>query len=279
MKNKNVVLTGGGRGIGREIAKKLSSYGANLALLARTESELRETYDIINEVNSRTFYRTLDISDAVTVRSVFNDILDRMGRIDCLINNAGIQSPIGEFSEVNSEEWQRNFNVNLFGTTNCTFAVLKKMILQKKGKIINMSGGGSTSPRTNFSAYAVSKTAVVRFTETLAEEVRKYNIDVNTIAPGAINTRMLDEVISAGESAGKEFGGALKRKEEGGDSFSRVADLVSFLVSDLSDGITGKLISAKWDDWESKEFQTLARNEKDFATLRRIDNKTFFKKI
>ena len=278
LKNKNIILTGAGRGIGREIAKKLSSEGANLALISRTESELRETFEILIPQNKNSFYLALDISDEEKVIQSFKEIHERMNRIDCLINNAGIQLPIGPFYKTNLEDWENNFNVNLFGSVNCTYAVLKEMIEQRKGKIINMSGGGSTSSRPNFSAYGVSKTAIVRFTETIAEELQEFNIDVNAVSPGAINTKMLTEVLNANESAGNEYQEAIKRKEKGGNNPAFAADLICFLCSNLSDGITGKLISAPWDKWNEKEFQELLRNDKDFGTLRRIDNKTFYKK-
>lgn len=278
LKDKNIILTGAGRGIGRGLALRLASEGANLVLVARTESELRGTYEILTNINENAFFLCIDISDEEEVLKGFAEIINRMVRIDCLINNAGIQPPIGQFHKTKLFEWKRNCFVNLFGTVNCTYAVINQMISQKKGKIINFSGGGSTSARPNFSAYGVSKTAILRFTETIAEELKEYKIDVNAVAPGAINTKMLDEVIAAEESAGNEYFDALKRKSDGGNSQEFVNDLVCFLASEKSDGITGKLISAPWDPWQNEEFQNLLRIDKDFATLRRIDNKTFFKK-
>lgn len=140
-----------------------------------------------------------------------------------------------------------------------------------KGKIINFSGGGATSSRSNFSAYAVSKTAVVRLTEILAEEFSRYNIDVNAVAPGAINTGMLDEIIEACAKAGEEYKRALERSREGGDPVEKVVELCRFLISPESDGISGKLISAIWDDYKSETFLERLRRDPDFCTLRRID--------
>jgi NAD(P)-dependent dehydrogenase (short-subunit alcohol dehydrogenase family) len=278
LKNKNIILTGAGRGIGREIAKKLSSEGANLVLIARTESELIETLEILNSKNNSTFYIPLDISNEEKVIKSFGEILKRVKTVDCLINNAGVQPPIGPFNKINLSEWKQNININLFGTVNCTYAVMNKMIEGKKGKIINMAGGGSTSPRPNFSAYSVSKTAIVRFTETIARELKEFNIDVNAVSPGAINTGMNEEVIKANENAGDEYYEALNRKQEGGNNPAHAAELIYYLCSDLSDGITGKLISAQWDPWNDKCFRELLRTDKDIATLRRIDNKTYFNK-
>jgi len=203
----------------------------------------------------------------------------KWGEIDILVNNAGVQNPIGLFYITNLSEWKRNIEINLFGTVNFTYYVLQNMIAIKRGKIINLSGGGSTSPRPNFSAYAVAKTGIVRFTENLAEEVRGFNIDVNAIAPGAVNTKMLEEVLKAESLAGNEFDDAVKRKEKGVNDPELAAELICFLASGYSDGITGKLISALWDPWKEKTYQDELKNNKDLAVLRRIDNKNFIKKI
>jgi 3-oxoacyl-[acyl-carrier protein] reductase len=122
------------------------------------------------------------------------------------------------------------------------------------------------------SAYAASKAAVVRFAETLAEEARNDNIFVNAIAPGALNTRLLDEVLEAGpEKVGQDFyNRAVKQKEHGGAPIERGADLAVFLASSASDGITGKLISAIWDPWETLPNHLAALSQTDIYTLRRI---------
>lgn len=276
--NKNIILTGGGRGIGREIAKKLSTEQANIVLISRTERELKETYSLIKDKSPSSFYLTLDISNKNDVQTAFEKITKRFERIDCLINNAGIQAPIGNFYLNDLDKWKMNIEINLLGAVYFTYYAVQSMMNQKKGKIINFSGGGSTSPRPAFSSYAVAKTGIVRFTETIAEELREFKIDANAIAPGAINTGMLEEVLESGEIAGKEYIDAILRKEKGGNSPELVTELVSFLCSDESDGITGKLISAPWDPWKTLEFQNLLKTDKDLATLRRIDNKTFYKK-
>ena len=145
------------------------------------------------------------------------------------------------------------------------------MIKQKSGKIINFSGGGATSARPHFSAYGASKTAVVRLTETIAEENKPFNIQINAIAPGAVNTRMTGEVISAGKEAGeKGLAEAVKQLETGGTPLEKPANLAVFLASGESDGITGRLISAVWDDWQVIAKQTAQSKSGDLYTLRRI---------
>jgi NAD(P)-dependent dehydrogenase (short-subunit alcohol dehydrogenase family) len=131
-----------------------------------------------------------------------------------------------------------------------------------------MSGGGATSPRPRFSAYASSKTAVVRLTETLAEEVKEFNIQVNAIAPGAVNTRMHDQVLAVGEAAGKKaIEESQKVKISGGTPLKLPVELAVFLASDASDGLTGKLLSAVWDNWKKMDLSEVSSS--DVYTLRR----------
>jgi 3-oxoacyl-[acyl-carrier protein] reductase len=146
------------------------------------------------------------------------------------------------------------------------------MIEQGGGSIINLSGGGATGPRANFSAYATAKTGLVRFSETLAEELRPYNVRVNCIAPGAMNTAMLNEVVDRGADAAgqKEYAQAVKVKQSGGASMQRVAQLCLFLVSDAARGISGKLISAVWDPITSLPEHLDELSGSDIYTLRRI---------
>jgi 3-oxoacyl-[acyl-carrier protein] reductase len=140
------------------------------------------------------------------------------------------------------------------------------------GKIVNLSGGGATSPLPRISAYAASKAAVVRFTETLALEAADAHIDVNAVAPGALNTRLLDEVLDAGpERVGQDFyDRAVKQKEKGGAPLSKGAELIAFLLSAASDGITGRLLSAVWDPWSTLPERWPAIANNDVYTLRRI---------
>ena len=169
-----------------------------------------------------------------------------------LVNNAGVYGPKGLIEEVDWDEWERAVRVNLFGSVLCCRAVLPHFRANGYGKIIQLSGGGATSPLPRLSAYAASKAAVVRFAETLAEELDGTGIDVNAIAPGALNTRLLDQVLEAGpERVGESFyARALEQQASGGTPLDLAARLAVFLASAASDGITGKLISAPWDPWE-----------------------------
>ena len=278
LSGKTVLITGAGRGIGRAIALECASQGGNIILLARTHSELANTAAEISRAGGNSLIFVCDISSASKVNKAVSSAKRELGEIDVLVNNAGIQPPIGPFSETDIREWKRNIEINLFGTANVISTVLPGMIARQKGKIINLSGGGSTSPRPNFSAYAISKTALVRFTEILAVELFESHIDVNAISPGAVNTKMLDEVLLAGARAGKEATDAERRRDKGGDDPELAATLVCYLASDESDGITGKLISARWDPWRELSFREKLRSDKDFATLRRIDDNYYAKR-
>ena len=241
-----------------------------MIIVGRNEKAYNDTFGKQTNNLSIEFCET-DISSANEVNIFYKELRESGIELHALINAAGVQTPIGTFEQIDTKDWEKNLSINLFGTINMIRGALPFFKSARCGKIINFSGGGATSSRPNFSAYAVSKTAIVRLTEILAEELREYKIDVNAVAPGAINTGMLDEIIEAGAEAGKEHETARKRKREGGDSVERIVNLCRFLISLESDGITGKLLSAIWDDYNSKGFLERLMEDSDFCTLRRID--------
>jgi NAD(P)-dependent dehydrogenase (short-subunit alcohol dehydrogenase family) len=279
LRSKVALITGAGRGIGRAITIEFAKEGAKLAINSRSRNELEETADLVRKVGGEVYARTADVSVAVQSRRFVEGAYSEYGRIDVLVNNAGILGPVGPLAEDEVESWTHTIMVNLVGTFLCCKYVLPIMIGQRRGKIINLSGGGSTSPYPRFSAYAASKAGVAGLTQTLAEEVKDYNVQVNSIAPGLTNTRMQDEILAAGELAGeKALQRARKAKHGGGADPSKAAGLAVFLASDESKGLTGRLISAVWDDWErlydKTNLEKLTASE--LYTMRRIDG-MFFK--
>ncbi len=200
------------------------------------------------------------------------ETIEKLGGCHILVNNAGIYGPKGEIEVVDWAEWTRAIEINVYGSILMCRELVPHFKAQGYGKVIQLSGGGATNPLPRISAYAVSKAAIVRFAETLAEEVRGTGIDVNAIAPGALNTRMLDEVLEAGpDKVGQAFyERSLKQKETGGAPLECGADLALFLASSASDGITAKLISAVWDDWEHWPEHLDELSSSDAYTLRRI---------
>jgi len=188
-----------------------------------------------------------------------------------LVNNAGVYGPKGPIEATDWQDWVRAIEVNLLGSVLAARALIPQFRRVGWGKIIQLSGGGATAPLRGLSAYAASKAAVVRFAETMALELAGDHIDVNSLAPGALNTRMLDEVLAAGpERVGEDFyARAVAQRESGGTPLERGAALAVWLASAASDGITGKLLSAVWDPWEALP-EHRADLDSDVYTLRRV---------
>lgn len=275
LQDRVAIITGANRGLGEVIARAFATQGANLVLAARDGTLLQQVAENLSHPAGQAIvWLTADISKLEDAEAICKKALDNFGRVDILVNNAGVYGPIGRFEEVDWQEWCDALNINLLGTLAMSRAVVPAMKRQGYGKIINLSGGGATAPLPRFSAYAASKAAVVRLTETLAHELAEFKIDVNAIAPGALNTRLLDQVLAAGsERTGEDFyRRSLKQQEEGGAPLEKGADLTVFLASAQSDGLTGRLLSAIWDPWS--EYADPAKREKlkpsDVYTLRRI---------
>ena len=199
----------------------------------------------------RVFAVQADVGTWKSVEPGVRQAAEFLGGIDILVNAAGVQSPIGELISNDIYEWERNIRINLLGCVYCCKVTLPFLMRTDCATIVNFSGGGATSTRVNFSAYAAAKAGIVRFTEVLADELRNTNVRVNAIAPGAINTKMLDEIIAAGDMAGEELIAAKQRAASGGASVDAAAELVVYLASNESAGLNGKLISAVWDPWRS----------------------------
>ena len=271
LKDRVAVVTGAGRGIGKAIVLALANEGANVAVVSRTLSEVREVAAEVQGLGRRSLAIKADVSSEIEVEAMVKSIMAEFGKVDILVNNAGILGPIGPVVGNDIKSWLDTIHINLIGTFLCTRAVLPVMIKNRQGRIINLSGGGATSPRPRFSAYAASKAAIVRFTEIVAEEMKEFDIQVNAIAPGAVNTRLLDEILAAGESAGEStLTEAKHQRETGGISPTAAATLAVFLASEESKGLTGRLISAVWDDWQNLPGQIDKVMASDLYTLRRI---------
>lgn len=275
LRGKNVIITGANQGFGEALATKFANEGASIVICARDASKLKATekslYQLVQKEQKIISIQT-DVSSEVEVKQLIRQSVSELGKIDVLVNNAGVYGPKGSIEDVDWLEWVKAIEINLYGVVLTSREIIPHMKENKYGKIINLSGGGATSPMPNISAYAASKAAVVRFTETLALECKEYNIDVNAVAPGALNTRLLDEVLAAGpENVGKEFyEKSLIQKEAGGTSMEKGTNLCAYLASSESDGISGKLISAVWDPWIEFDKYKDALRAGDIYTLRRI---------
>jgi NAD(P)-dependent dehydrogenase (short-subunit alcohol dehydrogenase family) len=273
--NKVAIITGASEGLGFEIAKKFILEGANITICSRNKKNLKLAEESLTKIlysNQRILVVPADVSKQSDVKKIINMTIKKFGKCNILVNNAGIYGPKGKIENINWEDWKKAIEINLFGSILMCKNLIKYFKKKNYGKIIQLSGGGATNPLPNLSAYATSKAAIVRFMETLALEVRDFNIDVNSIAPGALNTKMLDEVIKSGPNkVGSDFyKRALKQKKTGGTSLNYGADLAVFLASSESDGISGRLISAVWDNWKEWPKHINKLSNSDVYTLRRI---------
>ena len=272
LSGRSAIVTGASRGLGLEIARSLAVAGASVLLCARDADVLSGAVQTLACEGLSVCGEAADVSRPEDAERIVRTAVDRFGSLEILVNNAGIYGPKGKIEEVRWEEWVRTVEVNLFGSVLMARAVLPHFRAAGYGKIVQLSGGGATAPLPNLSAYAASKAAVVRFAETIAHEVGDSGIDVNAIAPGALNTRMLDEVLEAGPVAvGSDFyHRAVRQQAGGGTPLELAARLAVFLCSAESDGISGRLLSAVWDLWDSLPLNKVALADSDVFTLRRI---------
>jgi NAD(P)-dependent dehydrogenase (short-subunit alcohol dehydrogenase family) len=271
----NAIITGASQGLGLEIARHYVLAGASIAICARDIAKLDSATKELRTratTGQKIFALACDVSDEAAVNQFTAAAIAALGSIQILVNNAGVYGPKGPSESVDWGEWKRAIEINLYGVVLPTRAIVSHLKQQGRGKIINLSGGGATQPLPMISAYAASKASVVRLTETLAEELRPYHINVNAVAPGALNTRLLEEVLSAGPSVvGASFyQKALKQRDTGGTPLELGASLCVYLASAESDGLTGKLLSAQWDPWRDFAMHKDALLESDIYTLRRI---------
>lgn len=270
-----ILVTGASQGLGLAVAEACVAEGASVCMCARSEDALRQARDlVVTRASSaqKVIAVRADVAETASVCELVERALDELPELSGVVNNAGVLGPKGLTEEVDWDAWIAALHINLLGTVQVCRQVLPHFRKQGRGKIVNLSGGGATSPRPRFTSYAASKAAVVRFTETLAEETRGAGIDVNSVAPGALNTRLLDEVLAAGPAkvGSSVFERASRQAADGGEPLTRAAALCAFLLSSASDGITGRLISAKWDPWETLPQRRAALVESDIYTLRRI---------
>jgi len=274
LEGRTAVITGASQGLGLAIARAYVEAGAGVMLCARDAKRLesaRQQLAAVARSGQKVLSHSADVSRPKDVDRLAAASFAAFPRVSILVNNAGVYGPFGAIEEVDWDEWVRSVEINLLGSVLMCRAFVPHLKSHRSGKILQVSGGGATRPLPRISGYAASKAAVVRFMETLAEEVRGDGIDVNALAPGALNTQMLDQILAAGAD---RVGPALhqqmlKQKEEGGAPPERAAALAVWLGSSASDGITGKLLSAVWDPWE-----TLPSHRDDLKgdvyTLRRI---------
>jgi NAD(P)-dependent dehydrogenase (short-subunit alcohol dehydrogenase family) len=264
----NVVVTGSSTGIGRALALRLVGNEHNVWGLARSGQAS------FSSGKSGTFTSSkCDVGNWDEVDASFRQISAMWTHIDGLVCCAGSHGEVGPATRANPSRWSATVRSNLDGTFNSVRAAYELLRqAPRRAKIVCFAGGGATKARANFSGYGIAKTGIVRLVETIAEEEARVPLDINAVAPGAIATRLTDEIIALGPNvAGQaEFDSAVKQKAGGGASLERALDLVEWLLSKDSDGISGRLISAPWDPWQGLGAHADSLRKSDVYTLRRI---------
>lgn len=265
------MITGGASGIGKIISNAFLRNGDNVAILSQNEIKYRQFAEENSIFKHNIFHYKVDVCNYAQVSAAFSKLINKLGTIDVLINNAGILGPAGVFDEVDINYWLQNLNTNLIGAANTMHIALKSMKANNSGRVINIAGGGSVKPLPTLSAYSASKSGLVRLTETLAHEYIHYGIYINAISPGFITTGIHDEILKMPEFIDDKLLTEFRTKiNSGGDNPELTADLCLFLASNESTGISGRLISSIHDDWKSFNHNNLA--DKALYTLRRVDN-------
>jgi NAD(P)-dependent dehydrogenase (short-subunit alcohol dehydrogenase family) len=268
LSGKNVLITGAGRGVGKRLAFGFAQAGARVGLLARSPAELDLAKMEIEQAGGSALRLRADVRDLEELSAAADRMCVVFGSVDVLVAAAGVQGPVGPFLTTKPKAWSETLEINLVGTANSCRAVLPAMIQRRSGKIILIAGGGSSKARPNFSAYAASKAAVVRFAECLAAEVADDNVQVNSISPGGAYTHMTDEILHAGEerAGAREIADAEQVRLTGGVAAEKQIQLALFLASERSNHISGKLLHVQ-DDWKRFERENM---KAELFTLRRV---------
>ncbi|MHB1774809.1 MAG: SDR family NAD(P)-dependent oxidoreductase [Acidimicrobiales bacterium] len=272
LEGRQVLVTGATGGIGRVVSRNLADAGAALVLVGRDAGRLATLRDSLGPAHR---WLAFDVSDRAAWEEAAPDLAPD-GRLHGLVAAAAVLGPIGLPDRVAIDEFARTLEVNVVGTM---LAVRSSLVHMEEGSsIVTFSGGGGTAPLERYDAYAASKAAVVRLTENLARELADRRIRVNSVAPGFVVTDIHRATLAAGpDTAGEEYFERTRRAvaDGSGDSPEPAAQLVAFLLSEASDGVSGRLLSARWDPWGEAEFVRRLRQEPDLATLRRIDDQAF----
>jgi 3-oxoacyl-[acyl-carrier protein] reductase len=268
LKDKIVLITGAGRGIGKRLAMGFAEAGLRVGLLARSKAELDLAKLEIEQAGGEVLRLPADVREPDQLAVAVNLMRQKFGPPGILVAAAGVQGPIGPFVSAKPKAWAEAIETNLMGVANACRAVLPGMIEGRCGKIIVIVSAGAAQSRPNFSAYAASKAGVVRFVECLADEVRDHNVQVNCMIPGDAYTHMTDEVLSAGEErAGvREYDEARQVRITGGLAPEKQIQLALFLASERSNHISGKLLNVT-DDWKRLEKENM---RPELYTLRRL---------
>lgn len=272
LSGQTVIVTGAGRGIGRAIAVGCAKAGAEIALASRTESELQETAEEVRSVGGSALVVPTDVTQQDQVDHLAKETINRLGPVDLLINNAGRLAEPGPMWEADPDDWLKDILVNIFGVFLCSKAVLPNMIERGEGRIVNIVGGGVTGAFEYASSYGCSKAAVMRLTETIAEELKATGAAVKVFAltPGLVPTEMT-ESFKTTEAGRKWMSGLAERLEKGDHAPPEwAAEMIVEIASGGLDDLHGRFLTSERDRENIDELRQRIPEiiEQDLRTLR-----------
>ena len=278
LRQRTTIITGASSGLGFEISKAFLKAGSNLIICSRSKEDLSNALDNLQRFKNpsqKILSLPTDISIENDVDNLITESFKKFKSIDILVNNAGIIGPKGNFEELDWDKWKYALDTNFLGSAYLVKKLIPTFKKNNFGRIIQISGGGATSPLPLQSIYAASKAAIVRFIETISLEVKEFNISANCIAPGQLNTKIMDEYLKAGpDKIGKSFYEKVQKQfKSGGAPIEKAVNLALALATEKYPFLRGKLISAIWDDWENFYKFKKELNSSDVYTLRRIIDK------
>ena len=277
-KKKICILTGCTSGLGLSILYRLLNLNIFIYGISNNKKKIQtlEKKLKIKKFSKKNFFISkVNIASSVQVKKFIKKIISKNNKIDILINNAGVNGPMGKFEDIDIKIWKKAFNINFYGSLYFYKNILPIMKKNKYGRIVQVSGGGATTPFPMFSSYASAKAAIVSLSENLSKEIgKKENITINSIAPGTLNTNFTKIKLKAGPSKiGKVHYNFLKKiVKKGGDNLSDPTELCMMLINEKNK-INGKIISAKWDNWKKFPYYKKKLNSSDIFTNRRLVGK------
>jgi NAD(P)-dependent dehydrogenase (short-subunit alcohol dehydrogenase family) len=275
-----VLVTGASRGIGRAIALRFAAESRHVALIARSAADLRETLVAVRQAGGEGGAFTADVTDERAIAGAQREIERTLGPIDVLVNNAGVGGPTGEMWEVDPKEWWQTVDVNLRGTFICSRAVLPGMVERRQGRIINVVSNAGAHRWPYFTAYAVSKAAVIKLTESLAAETRDHGVSVFAMHPGIVRAGLTDAVFAeearpAEGSLDERVRSWFERQAAEGRTVSaeQAATFVAELASGRADPLSGRYIAIE-DDLDAliARSQEVQRDNLQALKIQRLDD-------
>jgi NAD(P)-dependent dehydrogenase (short-subunit alcohol dehydrogenase family) len=266
LRGQVAIVTGGGRGIGKEIARGFAEEGASVAITGRSASHLEETARLIESYGVKALPFPADVTDAAAMKRLVAETEAQLGPVDIFCSNAAIEGTFGPMWQVSNEAWRRTLEVNVMGPFNCAQAVLPGMVARRRGRIINVGSGGGLFAVPYDTGYSTTKAALIRLTEGISIEVEEYGISIWVIHPGVVHTGMSDTVLNDPE--GRKW---LPAYEEamvrGATPIEWASQLCNFLASGEADGLSGRFISVN-DDYRDMARRSAEIKAGDMHTLR-----------